>query len=60
MEAAMNATLTCPRQRTTSTDPAMRPSTERVLRDMAFVLKLTQRVSDEIRSAAAGISPRPR
>jgi hypothetical protein len=55
----MSTTLTCPRrQRTTSTGPAVRPATQRALRDIAFVLKLTQRVGDEIRATAFRTRPR--
>jgi hypothetical protein len=55
----MFTTLTCPRrQRNTSTGPAVRPAAERALRDIAFVLKLTQRVGDEIRTAAVVQRPR--
>ena len=55
----------CPRpsrspgaERITSQSPTVRPATERVLRDIAFVLKLTQRVGDEIRAEVG--SPKPR
>jgi hypothetical protein len=54
----MSTTLTCPRrQRNSSAGPAVRPATERALRDIAFVLKLTQRVGEEIRATAC--TPRP-
>jgi hypothetical protein len=50
-EADMTRTPTLPRRRLTSRTVATRPATERVLRDVAFVLALTRRVGDEIRSA---------
>jgi hypothetical protein len=47
----MTQSPTLPRRpRLTSRTPAVRPATDRVLRDVAFVLAMTRRVSDEIRA----------
>jgi hypothetical protein len=47
----MTQTPTLPRRRRlTSRTPVTQPATDRVLRDVAFVLAMTRRVSDEIRS----------
>jgi hypothetical protein len=55
MEADMTLTLPRPVANPTKT---IHPATQRALRDMAFVLKLAQRVSGEIR-ATAGTGQRP-
>ncbi len=55
----MTLTLTCPRSNDTTRRLTVRPATDRALRDMAFVLKLTERVSREIRTAAR-TNPRSR
>jgi hypothetical protein len=47
----MTRTPTLPRRRPTSRTMAPRAAAERVLRDVAFVLALTRRVGDDIRSA---------
>jgi hypothetical protein len=55
----MSTTLTLPRcRRITSQSPVVRPATERVLRDIAFALKLAQRVGDEIRAEVCAPKPR--
>jgi len=47
----MSQTLTLPRRRTIRPAVVATPAAERVLRDVAFVLRLTQRVSADIRTA---------